>query len=70
MTEYFDLLETRDPEVRERALLDELPRQVAHARANAPAFARILAGIDPAAITSRAALSQLPVTRKSELLEL
>jgi len=70
MTEHFDLLETRDPEVRERALLDELPRQVAHARANAPAFARILAGIDPAAITSRAALSQLPVTRKSELLEL
>ena len=30
------------------------------------AFARILADVDPAAITSRAALAQLPVTRKSE----
>ena len=70
MTEFFDLLETRDPEVRERALLDALPRQIAHAKARAPAFARILAAVDPAAITSRAALAQVPVTRKSELLAL
>ena len=39
-------------------------------RRNAPAFARILADVDPAAVTSRAALARLPVTRKSELLEL
>ena len=70
MTEHFDTLETRDPEVRERALLAALPRQLAHAKAHAPAFARILAGIDAAAVTSRAALARLPVTRKSELLEL
>ncbi len=70
MSEHFDTLETRDPELRERALLAALPRQIAHAKANAPAFARILAGVDPAAATSRAALAQVPVTRKSELLEL
>jgi len=70
MADHFDTLETRDPEVRERAVLAALPRQIAHAKANAPAFARILAGIDPAAVTSRAALAALPVTRKSELLGL
>ncbi len=69
MTEHFDTLETRDPEVRERALMAALPRQLAHAKARAPAFARILADVDPAAVTSRAALAQVPVTRKSELLE-
>jgi len=70
VTEHFDTLETRDPEVRERALLAALPRQLVHAKTHAPAFARILAGIDAAAVTSRAALARLPVTRKSELLEL
>jgi len=70
MAEHFDTLETRDPEERERAMLAALPRQVAHAKAHAPAFGRILADVDPAAITSRAALSRLPVTRKSELVEL
>ena len=70
MPDHFDTLETRDPEVRERALLAALPRQIAHAKANAPAFARILAEVDPAAVTTRAALAQLPVTRKSELAEL
>jgi phenylacetate-CoA ligase len=67
MSEHFDTLETRDPEVRERALLAALPQQVAYAKANAPAFARILADIDPAAVTSREALARLPVTRKGDL---
>lgn len=70
MTEHYDALETRDPGLRERALTDALPRQIAHAKANAPAFARILAGVDPAAITSRAALSAVPVTRKSDLVDM
>ncbi len=69
MTEYFDTLETRDPDVRERALLSALPGQLAHAKARTPAFASILADVDPAAVTSRAALAKVPVTRKSELLE-
>jgi phenylacetate-CoA ligase len=70
MTEHFDTLETRAPELREQMLLAELPRHIAHAKASAPAFARLLRDVDPAAVTSRAALAQLPVTRKSELLEL
>ncbi len=70
MSEHYDRLETRDPDVREQALLSALPAQIAHAKAHAPAFARLFAEVDPAAITSRAALAQLPVTRKSALVEL
>ncbi|NMM91147.1 AMP-dependent synthetase [Rhodococcus sp. SRB_17] len=69
MNPFYDALETRDPSAREAALLAALPPQVAHARTASPAFARILANTDPAAITSRAALARLPVTRKYELLE-
>ena len=46
-----------------------LPGLVAHAQAATPAFADILRGVDAAAVTSRAALAALPVTRKHELLE-
>ena len=70
MSEYYDSLETRDPAEREQALLAALPAQIAHAKRNAPGFARILADVDPAALTSRAALARLPVTRKSDLAEL
>ena len=70
MPEHFDTLETRDPEQRERDLMVALPRQLAHAKTNAPGFSRILAAVDPSAVTSRAALAKLPVTRKSELKEL
>jgi phenylacetate-CoA ligase len=70
MSTHFDTLETRDPEAREKAQLARLPRQVAHAKAGAPAFSRILADVDPAAVVSREALARLPVTRKSDLLDL
>jgi phenylacetate-CoA ligase len=70
MADYFDALETRDPELRERSQLAALPAQVAHAKAHAPAYARLLADSDPAQVTSRAALSRLPVVRKSDLVEL
>ncbi|MBX3641961.1 MAG: AMP-binding protein [Rubrivivax sp.] len=68
MSEFYDALETRDPAVREAALCAALAAQVAAAQ-RTPAFAEILRGVDAAAITSRAALAQLPVTRKSALLE-
>ncbi|HNB44058.1 MAG TPA: AMP-binding protein [Burkholderiaceae bacterium] len=64
-----DALETRTPAEREAALLAALPAQIAHAQARTGAFAEILAGVDATAVTSRAALAALPVTRKSELLE-
>ena len=67
---FHDTRETRDPEARERELLSRLPAQIANARAAAPAFGRLLADVDPDSVTSREALATLPVTRKSELLEL
>ncbi|MCK9984011.1 MAG: phenylacetate-CoA ligase [Azoarcus sp.] len=66
---YYDARETRDPAERERELMARLPAQIAHAKANAPAFAALLEGVDAATVTSREALARLPVTRKSELLE-
>jgi phenylacetate-CoA ligase len=67
---YYDRLETRDPEERERTLMAALPRVVALAKERAPGFARILAHVDPQAVTDRRALADLPVTRKSSLIEL
>ena len=69
MSIHFDALETRDPAQREAALLAALPKQVAHAKANAPAFAKSLQSVDAASVNSRAALAKLPVIRKHELLE-
>jgi len=45
-----------------------LPQQVAHAQAHAPAFTASLQGVDAQAVNTRAALAQLPVIRKYELL--
>ena len=67
---FYDPLETRAPAQRESELLAALPLQVAHAQRSSPAFAKLLAGVDAASITSRQALSKLPVIRKHELLEL
>ena len=61
---YYDTLETRLADAREAALMSALAVQIAHAKAHAPAFATSLAGIDPQAVTSRAALARLPVIRK------
>ena len=69
MSEYFDTLETREPAQREAQLMAALPRQVAHAQQHTAVFAQILAGVEPSAVNSRAALARLPVTRKHELLE-
>ena len=69
MNAFYDALEQRSPDQREADLLAALPLQVAHAQAHSEAFAHILAGVDAHSITSRAALAQLPVTRKSELFE-
>jgi phenylacetate-CoA ligase len=69
MSEFFDVLETRAPEQRERELMAALPGAIAHAMARSPAIAEQLRGVDPATIDSRAALARLPVLRKHELLE-
>ena len=66
--QHFDALETRDPAVREAALLAALPAQVRAAQGT-PAYAERLSGVDAAAVTTRAALAALPVVRKGELLQ-
>ena len=68
MQMHYDTLETRPPAKREAALMLALAKQVAHAQAHAPAFAASLGHVDAASVTSRAALAQLPVIRKHELL--
>ena len=67
---YFDALETRDPAAREAALLAALPGVLAAAKAHSPAYRELLARVRPEVVTSREALALLPLTRKSELIEL
>ena len=67
---FYDALETRNPALREREILAALPAHIAHAKTHAPYFAKLLSAFDASSITSRAALAQLPVTRKSELHDL
>ena len=64
---FYDKLETRSPNARERALLAALPQLIAHAKRNAPGWARILKAVDARKIKTREALAELPVTRKSDL---
>jgi len=70
MTDHYDALETRSADERETQLMAALPKQIALAKRRAPGFKRILRGIDPKRVDSRAALAKLPVTRKSDLGEL
>lgn len=66
MGQYFDPKETRSADQRAADLATALPLLIARAQ-QAPAMARMLAGVDAAAITSVASLATLPVLRKSEL---
>jgi phenylacetate-CoA ligase len=66
MSNYFDELETRSPQDREHDLMARLPQLVAHAQ-TATGWGRVLHGVTAGDIDSRAALAQLPVTRKSDL---
>jgi phenylacetate-CoA ligase len=68
MTDHFDKLETRVPAQREAELMAALPALVRRAQ-ELPALGQVLAGVDAATVTSRAALARLPVTRKGELLD-
>lgn len=70
MSRYFDALEIRSPADREQALMAALPAQIRHAQQRSPALGSILREIDASQITSRSALARLPVTRKSQLLDL
>jgi phenylacetate-CoA ligase len=70
MTEYYDARETRSEDQRREELTRDILALVSHARENAPAYGRLLADFDPAELGSLDDLARLPVTRKSELMEL
>ena len=67
---FYDALETRSPEERESALMAQLPRVIAAAKERAPAYRQMLTGVRPEDVTDRRALVDLPITRKSELIEM
>ena len=67
MSEFFDELETRSAELREAQQFEMLREQLRYAQTRVPAYIDSLASINPDTISDRAALSRLPVTRKSEM---
>jgi phenylacetate-CoA ligase len=69
-TPLYDALEARDPALREAALMAALPAMIAAAKERCPAYRDLLAGVRPETVTDRQALAELPLTRKSELIEL
>ncbi len=67
-TQPCESLERRPPAQRETALLQALPGLVRAAQ-QLPALGQRLQGINAAALSTRAALARVPVTRKGELLQ-
>jgi phenylacetate-CoA ligase len=66
MAEHYDALETRDPAVREREQFARLNEITVRAM-TAPGWARHLSAADVKSVNSSAALSKLPVLRKSDI---
>ena len=69
-TQFYDALETRDPAEREAVLMAALPQIIANAKERSPAYRRLLAGVHPQDVVDRRSLAELPLTRKSALIEL
>ncbi|MEK9673209.1 MAG: AMP-binding protein [Rhodospirillaceae bacterium] len=70
MTDHYDTSETRTPADRERDLFAALRAQLDHARLNSAYFGDLFSGVDPASVTDRAALANLPLTRKCDLVDI
>ncbi len=68
MHDHYDRLENRQPAARETALFRDLRHLLSIARSRAPALRAQLKGIDPASLTNRAALANVPLRRVSDLL--
>jgi phenylacetate-CoA ligase len=69
MTQPLDPREARDPAARERDLFARLPALIESAL-RAPGWRTHLGAVDAKSISARAALAQLPVLRKSDLVRL
>lgn len=67
---FYDELETRAPEVREAALMEAISKQVSNAQSNSAFFSKTFDGVDANSIKDRNSLAKLPVTRKSDLIDL
>lgn len=70
MNEFFDDTETRDPEERERELFVALSNHIQHAKKKSQYFNKLLREVQPQDITNRASLAKLPITRKSDLVNI
>ena len=70
MSEFYDSLETRSADERAQAQFEAIRAQIAHVQGNTLAYAESLKDIDAASIVDEKTYSALPLTRKSELIEL
>jgi phenylacetate-CoA ligase len=70
MTHYFSQKECQDPLQREEQLLSRLPDFIRFAKQQCPHYKKTLAHIDPEKVKSRELLALLPITRKSDLMNL
>jgi phenylacetate-CoA ligase len=70
METFYDELETRRPESREAAQFALLSVQLAHAREHSPYYRTLLRNVDPDQVRNRETLAKLPLTRKSDLIDL
>ncbi|MFM9973933.1 MAG: phenylacetate--CoA ligase family protein [Beijerinckiaceae bacterium] len=64
---FYDRLETTDPDKREKAQFKDLRDLLDFARGKAPALRKQLKGIEIKSLKDRAALAQIPVLHKSDL---
>jgi phenylacetate-CoA ligase len=70
MSEFYDSLETRNADERSQAQLEAIREQIRHVQNNTEAYSESLKGINADDITDATSFSTLPLTRKSELIEL
>lgn len=66
---YFDKLDSRSAGARRKAYSRALPSLLAQAKAGSPYWGRVLAAVEPAKIMSRSALSILPISRRTDLMD-
>jgi phenylacetate-CoA ligase len=69
MSYHLDALETRSQDARYAALGKGLPALITHAKNHSALYQEKLANIDPFTLKDLGAIANLPITRKSELLQ-
>lgn len=70
MKQYFYERECQNPQLREQSLLERLPAFITYAKQECQHYGKIIQHIDADKINSRTLLAQLPITRKSDLMQL